>query len=193
MKQSQWMKLGVIGVSCLLLTACGLWGKKSATADSGAAVVTADNGVSPGDGNAQTFAGNGAQTFQGQSGDDNASNPGQNAVNAPENQTYYFGFDQSGIGSDDMPAIKAQAEYLVNHPAAKVRLAGNTDNRGSREYNVALGWRRDQAVSRIMAQAGVSPRQIDMVSYGKERPAVMGDNEAAWALNRRVNLVYEAK
>ena len=59
------------------------------------------------------------------------------------------------------------------------------------EYNIGLGWRRDQTVARILEQQGVKPSQIDMVSFGKEKPAVMGDNEQAWSLNRRVELVYE--
>lgn len=110
-----------------------------------------------------------------------------------DNQTYYFDFDRSKILADAIVSIKAQADYLIAHPDARVRLEGNTDNRGSREYNIALGWRRDQTVQHIMLQDGVAPKQIVMLSYGKERPAVVGDNEAAWAKNRRVNLIYEAK
>ena len=110
-----------------------------------------------------------------------------------DNQTYYFDFDRSKILASDAESIKAQSDYLISHPGARVRLEGNTDNRGSREYNIALGWRRDQTVQHMMLQDGVSPKQIVMLSYGKERPAVLGDNEAAWAKNRRVNLIYEAK
>lgn len=114
-----------------------------------------------------------------------------NSLSAPSNQTYYFSFDQSGLSSQDMQAVLAQASYLVNHPNAKVRLEGNADSRGSREYNIGLGWRRDQAVARVLEQQGVAPSQIDMVSFGKEQPAVIGDDESAWSLNRRVHLVYE--
>ena len=114
-----------------------------------------------------------------------------NPLVAPANQTYYFDFDSAASHSFDLKAIKIQANYLVIHPTAKIRLEGNTDDRGSREYNIGLGWRRNKAIVRILEQAGVAPRQIDMLSYGKERPAVVGDNEAAWKLNRRVNLIYE--
>lgn len=114
-----------------------------------------------------------------------------NSLQAPSNQTYYFAFDKSDIRSRDMQALDVQANYLAAHPNTHVRLEGNTDNRGSREYNVGLGWRRDQGVARILEQQGVRPNQIEMVSYGKQNPAATGDNEQAWALNRRVNLVYK--
>lgn len=116
-----------------------------------------------------------------------------NPMEAPANQTYYFGFDQSAVKGSDLDALRIQANYLAAHPQASVRLEGNTDQRGSREYNVALGWRRDQAVQRILAQAGVHSDQIEMVSFGKERPAVLGNDAMSWSLNRRVNLVYKER
>lgn len=115
-----------------------------------------------------------------------------NSLIAPTNQTYYFGFDSTAAQPADLQAIHIQSNYLATHPTAKVRLEGNTDNRGSREYNIGLGWRRDQAIARIFEQEGVAPSQMDMVSYGKEHPAVPSNNEYAWRLNRRVNLIYEA-
>lgn len=122
-------------------------------------------------------------------------NPRDRIINpliAPTNQTYYFNFDSMTVRSIDLQAIHIQANYLIIHPKAKVRLEGNADNRGSREYNIGLGWRRDQAIVRILEQEGVAPSQLDVVSYGKEHPAVLGNNEYAWQLNRRVNLIYEA-
>ena len=115
----------------------------------------------------------------------------QNPMRAPSSQTYYFAFNQSQLRPNDLKALMIQANYLASHPSAQVRLEGNTDNRGSREYNIALGWRRDQSVGRILEQQGVQPTQIQMISYGKERPAVQGNSEQAWSLNRRVNLVYK--
>ena len=114
-----------------------------------------------------------------------------NTMTAPNNQTYYFAFNSDTMKSNDMQALHAQTGYLVTHPEAKVTLQGNTDDRGSREYNVALGWRRDQSVARLMEQQGVKPSQINMVSFGKEKPVAFGENEQSWALNRRVNLVYK--
>jgi peptidoglycan-associated lipoprotein len=113
-----------------------------------------------------------------------------NSLHAPSNQVYYFGFNQSNMSSADIHAATVQANYLVTHRSAQVRLEGNTDDRGSREYNVALGWRRAQAVANVLKQQGVSSRQIKMVSYGKEHPVVNGENEAAYRLNRRVELIY---
>ena len=114
-----------------------------------------------------------------------------NNARAPSSQTYYFAFDSSELRNSDLKALQVQANYLASHAGASVRLEGNTDNRGSREYNIALGWRRDQTVARILEQQGVRPSQIQMISYGKERPAIVGQGENAWALNRRVNLVYK--
>lgn len=113
-----------------------------------------------------------------------------NSLKAPSNQTYYFDFNASSMRSEDVRALNIQANYLASHPNVKIRLEGNTDNRGSREYNIGLGWRRDQAVAQMLEQQGVRPGQIKMVSYGKERPVALGDNEKSWALNRRVDLKY---
>lgn len=115
-----------------------------------------------------------------------------NVMTAPANQTYYFAFDDNTMRQNDIQALRIQTNYLITHPHAKVVLQGNTDDRGSREYNVALGWRRAQAVSHIMEQQGVKPSQIKMVSFGKERPVAMGEDKISWAQNRRVNLVYKA-
>ncbi|MDP1574784.1 MAG: OmpA family protein [Coxiellaceae bacterium] len=125
----------------------------------------------------------------------NSNNDGfkVNAMTAPSDQTYYFGFNDSGMRPEDTRALNIQANYLAAHSNAKIRLEGNTDNRGSREYNIGLGWRRDQTVARAMEQQGVRPNQIQMVSYGKENPAVQGNDEHAWALNRRVDFIYKQK
>ena len=116
-----------------------------------------------------------------------------NSLKAPSNQTYYFGLNSSDIAQSDMKALTIQSDYIASHPNAKVRLEGNTDNRGSREYNIGLGWRRAQAVTRVMEQQGVRPGQIQMVSYGKENPVAAGNSEHAWALNRRVDFIYKQK
>ncbi len=117
----------------------------------------------------------------------------RNDLRAPANQVYYFGFDESALHSDDLYAATVQAKYLLEHPHAKVRLEGNTDDRGSREYNVALGYRRAQNVASVLKQHGVKASQIRVVSYGKEHPAVVGEDEHAWSLNRRVELIYVQK
>ena len=107
-------------------------------------------------------------------------------------RTIYFDFDSAVIQGQGVDVVAAHSKYLAANPGAKVRLEGNTDERGSREYNIGLGDRRAQAVRRAMLLQGVSESQITTVSYGEERPAVMGHNEAAWAKNRRVDIVYLA-
>jgi len=106
-------------------------------------------------------------------------------------RVYYFKFDSAQIREQDIPAIKAQAHYLLANPNKKVLLAGNTDARGSREYNVALGMRRSDSVANILKMQGVSNKQIREISYGQEKPAVLGNTEEAYQKNRRVQLEYE--
>ncbi|HYF98334.1 MAG TPA: peptidoglycan-associated lipoprotein Pal [Coxiellaceae bacterium] len=137
--------------------------------------------------------GEGSQTYGLGGGDTFGSGRDVATLDAPRDQTYYFQYDSNMVEDHDIGPIKAQANYLVEHPSAKVRLEGNTDERGSREYNVALGLRRAQAVEQLMEAQGVAPDQIAVVSYGKERPVALGHDESAWELNRRVRLVYESK
>lgn len=106
------------------------------------------------------------------------------------NDHYYFDFDQDTIRDDDMVAIKNQINYLATHNNTVVRVEGNTDERGSKEYNIALGYRRAKAVARILEQGGVSSKQIKIVSYGEEKPISIGHEESVWQCNRRVDLVY---
>jgi peptidoglycan-associated lipoprotein len=191
----QWLS---IGLGVIALSGCNM-----AQGPGGSSVATGVPGAGGDNANAKAYGLNTNSGVSGQSDNaassqgvagDAASTQGQrviNSVRAPENQTYYFTFNSYVVNQSDMSAVMAQANYLVQHPNAQVRLEGNTDDRGSREYNIALGWSRDKAVLRLLEQQGVAAKQIVMVSYGKERPAVVGDNEAAWALNRCVNLVYE--
>ncbi len=104
--------------------------------------------------------------------------------------TVYFDFDSSDIRADSNDLIAGHARYLAANPGAKVRLEGNTDERGSREYNIGLGERRAQAVREAMKLQGVADSQITTVSYGEERPVATGHSEDAWAQNRRVEIVY---
>lgn len=105
-------------------------------------------------------------------------------------KTVYFDFDSSEIKGEGTDIVGAHAKYLAGHPNIKVRLEGNTDERGSREYNIGLGERRAQAVRRALLLQGASDAQISTVSYGAERPVDPGHDEAAWSKNRRVDIVY---
>jgi peptidoglycan-associated lipoprotein len=107
-------------------------------------------------------------------------------------RTVYFDFDSSEIKGEGTDIVAAHAKYLAANPGTRVRLEGHTDERGSREYNIGLGERRAQAVRRALLLQGAADAQISTVSYGEERPAVAGHDEAAWAKNRRVEIVYLA-
>jgi len=111
---------------------------------------------------------------------------------APHNQIYYFAFDDSSVNPKYVPSIEAQAKYLISHPGAHILIAGNTDERGSSEYNIALGERRANSVAEIMRMTGASMNQIRVVSYGKEKPVALGHDDASFSLNRRAELTYEA-
>jgi peptidoglycan-associated lipoprotein len=104
----------------------------------------------------------------------------------------YFDFDSSDIKGEGTDVVAAHAKYLASHASTRVRLEGNTDARGSREYNIGLGERRAQAVRRALLLQGATESQPATVSYGAERPAVAGNDEAAWSKNRRVEIVYLA-
>ena len=96
----------------------------------------------------------------------------------------YFDTDQSTIRSDAQSVLAAQAAWLVRYPAVKIRIEGNADERGTREYNFALGARRAQAVSDFLVSKGVVPSRIGTISYGKENPIATGSDEDAWQQNR---------
>ena len=111
---------------------------------------------------------------------------------APHNQSYYFDFNKSLVKNKYLASIQAQANYLMQHPKAKILVAGNTDARGSHEYNMALGERRALAVVRVLEEDGVNSSQIKYLSYGDMRPIALGHSAAAYAKNRRVDLTYKS-
>lgn len=133
-------------------------------------------------GGAQTAPVGGQGGMQG----DELSNP-----NSPlQQRVVYFDFDKSDIKDQYKPVLKAHADYLASHPDIHVTLEGNTDERGTREYNMALGERRAKSVYQYLTLLGVSPSQLKIISYGEERPAALGHEESAWSKNRRVELDY---
>jgi peptidoglycan-associated lipoprotein len=102
----------------------------------------------------------------------------------------YFDFDKSEIKQEYADIVTTAARNLTGNSNLKLKLEGNTDNRGTREYNIGLGERRAQAVRRALLLQGVAESQLSTTSFGAERPAVEGDDESAWSQNRRVELVY---
>lgn len=108
-------------------------------------------------------------------------------------RSVYFAFNKSDVGSEYSPMLQAHAAYLVGHTSAKIQLQGNTDDRGSAEYNLALGQRRADAVEKSLSLLNVSTGQMSTVSFGKEKPKATGNDEAAYKENRRTDIVYQSE
>jgi peptidoglycan-associated lipoprotein len=102
----------------------------------------------------------------------------------------HFAFDSSALDEESRGIIKANAAYLAANPQARVTLEGHTDERGTREYNLALGERRAQSVERALRAGGIASNRISTVSFGEEKPVAPGQGEQAWGQNRRVEFVY---
>jgi peptidoglycan-associated lipoprotein len=107
-----------------------------------------------------------------------------------DKRSVYYDFDSFGLKAEYRPVIESQASYLKQHPDAAVTVEGNCDERGSREYNLALGQRRADSVKKLLELAGVPTKQIDATSYGKEKPRAPGHDEQAWSENRRSDFDY---
>jgi peptidoglycan-associated lipoprotein len=105
----------------------------------------------------------------------------------------YFDFDKDAVRPEFQAAMACHAKYLRDRPTARMTLEGNTDERGSRDYNLGLGERRGNSVSSALQANGGSGSQVTVVSYGEERPTCTESNEDCWAKNRRVEIVYTAK
>jgi peptidoglycan-associated lipoprotein len=163
----------------LLLGGCSHFSKSKS--GSGAPVI---------EGSGAAGAGAGASTAGARSGGAWTGNPLDNPNSLLSTRTIYFDFDQSTIRPEYRDVVFAHAEYLASNPQVRVTLEGHTDERGSREYNIALGERRAKAVKEMMVARGARADQITTISYGEERPAVLGSNESAWSRNRRVEFAY---
>jgi peptidoglycan-associated lipoprotein len=105
----------------------------------------------------------------------------------------YFDFDKTEIKPEFQQIMACHAKYLQDRPESHIRLEGNTDERGTREYNLGLGERRGNAVSDALQAAGGSAGQLEVISYGKEKPVCREHNEDCWGKNRRVEIIYTAK
>ena len=108
-------------------------------------------------------------------------------------RSVYFDFDSSTVKGSDKPTVEAHAGYLKDHADRKVIIQGNTDSRGSREYNLGLGQRRAESVKRSLEVLGVKEQQLEAVSLGKEKPKATGSTEADYAENRRADILYNGE
>lgn len=106
-------------------------------------------------------------------------------------RVFYFDFDRSDVKPEHQAALNAHARFMAMNPGVRIVLEGHGDERGTQEYNLALGERRANAVQRYLLVNGAARNQIEVVSYGEERPAAFGRDEASYAKNRRVELVYK--
>ena len=168
----QWNKLLTICLIAGTLSACGT-ASKQAEQDEAAKQAELEE---------QRRAAQAQTGFQGNPLDDPAS--------PLSKRTIYFDFDSYEIKPADRELIQAHARYLAQNSNEKIVLEGHTDERGTREYNIALGERRAKAVSQLLLLQGVSQSQVDMISFGEERPVALGHDESAWSVNRRVEILY---
>lgn len=177
-------RIALAFVLVVFLAACG--GSSALKGGNAGGDQGATTGGAGGAGGAET-GGAGGGGVQGQT-----LGGGQGAMGTerPEKMRIYFEFDSSAIDADNRLIVEQHAAYLTANPALKVSLQGNTDERGTREYNLALGERRASSVERMLRVLGVSSDRITTISYGEEQPVAMGHNESAWRLNRRVEIIY---
>ena len=171
-------KLSRLLVVLLIAVAAGC----SSTGDKQDGPVSIEDKGTAADGGAMASGAAGGSSFSSYSLDDPNSPLSQRVI--------YFEYDSAEITMDGQDLLIQHAGYLVANPGVHITLEGHTDERGSREYNIALGDRRALSVQRILELNGVAPGQITVVSYGEEKPAAEGNSDAAWRLNRRVELLY---
>lgn len=121
------------------------------------------------------------------------ANPLKDPDNILSRRSIYYDYDSSAIKNEDKPLIEAHAKYLSAHKEAKVTIQGNTDERGSREYNISLGNQRAANVAKMMNALGVPSTQVEAVSLGQEKPRASCHDESCWKENRRSDLVYQGE
>lgn len=124
----------------------------------------------------------------------NSTRSGMDPLNDPQGvlakRSIYFDLDSYTVKDEFKPVLEAHARFLNANKSRQIVIQGNTDERGGREYNLALGQKRAEAVRRAMTLLGVQESQLEAVSFGKEKPKALGSDEAAWAENRRADIAY---
>src|SRR5450830_899051 len=110
-----------------------------------------------------------------------------------KDRSVFFAYDDFSVAAKYQPVVERHGKYLAQHASVQIRVEGNADERGSSEYNLALGQKRAEATVRALRVYGVKDNQLEAVSWGKEKPRAQGHDEAAWAENRRVDLAYPSR
>ncbi|HHH39177.1 MAG TPA: peptidoglycan-associated lipoprotein Pal [Sedimenticola sp.] len=178
------LKIVPLLLLALAIGGCSSTGEKVA-GGAGAPVVEAGEGAAGSAG-----AGEGAQVAGASEGAAWNGSELQNPDSPLYTKVIYFDYDSSEIRPEYLDVVVAHGEYLAANPSVTVTVEGHTDERGSREYNIALGERRANAVKDLLLAQGARESQIITISFGEERPVNTASNEAAWAQNRRVELLY---
>ena len=175
----------MISALALALAVTGCANRKPAASANGSATAGSMAGANGSNGASSSGLGN-SDGLNGQGMGANGAMDGVRQALAA--RVVHFDYDSSELSNDDYQTLQAHAQFLMANANSKVALTGHTDERGTREYNMALGERRAKAVQRYLVLQGVSPAQLELVSYGKERPIATGNDEQSWAQNRRVEL-----
>jgi peptidoglycan-associated lipoprotein len=150
-------------------------------------------GTTPGGGASTSGTGSGGVSGSAGStgtGTARGGNPLRDPSSPLSKRSVYFDFDSFSVKDEYKPTIEAHARYLQQNRAARMTVQGNTDERGSREYNIALGQKRADAVKRMLTLLGAQESQVESVSFGKEKPRAQGHDDSSWAENRRDDILY---
>lgn len=171
-------------VVALAVTACGTTTQKPAAVEDRSAVATTPGNPIRGP---ETSA---VDPNNVKGSNISSSDPRKDPANTLSKRSVFFDYDSFEVKDTYRPMLEAHAGYLMAKRDSKVIIQGNTDERGSREYNLALGQKRAEAVRKALSVMGVAEGQLEAVSFGEEKPRTEGDTEAAYADNRRADIVY---
>ncbi len=174
----------------LTLSACGTTGGTQATVEDRTGDTAGTTGTASGTQGTETTGVGGSAVAGSAMGGQYAGDPRKDPANVLSKRSVFFDFDRFVVKDEYRPMLEAHAGYLKSKQDARVTLEGNADERGSREYNLALGQKRAEAVRKALAVLGVSDAQMEAISFGEEKPRNLGQTEEAYAENRRTDLVY---
>jgi len=190
-----WMMAGLVAI---FISACATTQEEMPTVEDGAAGADqsqTDSGATDGSSGADATGLDGSDLGDGTAIVDGAPMTAAELLEQSEgelaNRIVYFEYDSAKLTSESIEILESHGNFVAGNGEVSVRLEGHADERGSREYNIALGDRRAQSVRRVLLFQGASSDQIETVSYGEEKPAVLGQDEESWSKNRRVELIYK--